>query len=127
MLPRDVRSDSSSDESLGAAWAHGERLVLEAFVESLVWWAGDGPVRVDARLLDGRLHVVAHRADTDLSQEDAERLFRPPAPGTGSGGKIGLFVAQGVAEAQGGSVSARVTDGALGFELDLPVPADPNA
>jgi hypothetical protein len=32
-----------------------------------------------------------------------------------------------VAEAQGGSVSARVTDGGLGFELDLPVPADPKA
>ena len=125
--PDHVRVEWTSDELVAFVDPERLRLVLEAFVESLVWWAGEGPVRVDARLLDGRLHVEAHRAETDLSQEDAECLFRPPAPGTGSGSKIGLFVAQGVAEAQGGSVSARVTDGRLGFELDLPVPADPNA
>ena len=125
--PDHVRVEWTSDELVVFVDPERLRLVLEAFVESLVWWAGAGPVRVEARLLDGGLHVEAHRAETDLSQEDAERLFRPPAPGTGSGSKIGLFVAQGVAEAQGGSVSARVTDGALGFELDLPVPADPNA
>ncbi len=103
------------------------RLVLEAFVESLVWWASEGPVRVDARVRDGRLRVEAARAQTDLSQEDADRLFRPRAPGTGSGSKIGLFVAQGVADAQGGSVSARVSDGVLRFELELPVPGQPEA
>lgn len=101
------------------------RLVLEAFVESLMWWASEGPVRVDARVEDGCLHVEAARAQTDLSQEDAERLFLPRAPGTGSGSKIGLFVAQGVAEAQDGTVSARVRDGVLRFELELPVPAEP--
>ena len=125
--PDHVRVEWTSDELVAFVDPERLRLVLEAFVESLVWWAGEGPVRVEARLLDGRLHVEAHRAETDLSQEDAERLFRPPAPGTGSGSKIGLFVARGVVEAQGGSVSARVTDGALGFELELPVPADPNA
>jgi RNA methyltransferase, TrmH family len=119
-------------------WAGGEeltvfldperlRLVLEAFVESLVWWASEGPVRVDGRLQQGRLRVQAYRAETGLTQEDAERLFRPRAPGTGSGSKIGLYVAQGVAEAQGGSVSAHVSGRALSFELDLPVPPEPDA
>jgi K+-sensing histidine kinase KdpD len=103
------------------------QLVLEAFVESLVWWASDGPVRVEGRVRDGRLSVEAVRAETELTQEQAERLFRPRAPGTGSGSKIGLFVALGVAEAQGGSVSARVADGALTFTLDLPVPSGPDA
>jgi len=101
------------------------RLVLEAFVESLVWWAREGPVRVEGDVRDGRLLVEARRAETELTQEQADRLFRPRAPGTGSGSKIGLFVAQGVAEAQDGNVSARVSDGTLSFRLDLPVPPGP--
>lgn len=101
------------------------RLVLEAFIESLVWWANEGPVLVDARLRDDRLFVEARRADTRLSQEEAERLFLPRAPGTGSGSKIGLFVAHGVANAQGGDVSARASDGELRFSLDLPIPSLP--
>jgi K+-sensing histidine kinase KdpD len=103
------------------------RLVLEAFVESLVWWASEGPVLVEGDVRDGRLSVEARRAETELTQDDAERLFRPRAPGTGSGSKIGLFVALGVAEAQGGDVSARVSNGELSFRLDLPVPAEPDA
>jgi K+-sensing histidine kinase KdpD len=103
------------------------QLVLEAFVESLVWWANAGPVLVDGRVRDGRLVVEARRAETRLSQEEAERLFQPRAPGSGSGSKIGLFVAQGVAAAQGGSASAAVVDGSLTFRLELPVAAEPDA
>jgi RNA methyltransferase, TrmH family len=103
------------------------RLVLEAFVESLVWWASEGPVLVEGHVRDGRLSVEARRAETELTQDDAERLFHPRAPGTGSGSKIGLFVALGVAEAQGGDVSARVSGGELSFRLDLPVLAGPDA
>jgi len=104
------------------------QLVLEAFVESLVWWANAGPVTIDGRVEKGRLFVEARRAETRLSQEEADRLFLPRAPGSGSGSKIGLFVAQGIAAAQGGTASAVVTDGALGFRLDLPVPPpDPAA
>ena len=51
----------------------------------------------------------------------------PRAPGTGSGSKIGLFVARGVAAAQGGTASAVVSDGALAFRLELPVAAEPVA
>lgn len=103
------------------------QLVLEAFVESLVWWANAGPVTIDGRLKGGRLVVEARRADTRLSQEEADRLFLPRAPGSGSGSKIGLFVAQGIAAAQGGTASAVVADGALAFRLDLPVPPEPAA
>lgn len=101
------------------------RLMLEAFVESLVWWANEGPVLVDGRLRDDRLSVEAHRADTRLSQDEAEGLFVLQAPGTGSGSKTGLFVAHGVARAHGGDVSARVSDGELRFTLDLPSPSLP--
>lgn len=104
------------------AFVDPERLtsVVEAFVESLVWWASEGPVRIGARVGDGRLVLDACRDRTDLTQEDAEQLFRPRAPGGGAGSKMGLFVALGIAEAQGGSVSARVGDSlCLVFEVPI--------
>jgi RNA methyltransferase, TrmH family len=99
-----------------------ERLesVVEAFVESLVWWTSEGPVRVSATLGGGRFVLDARRDRTELTQEGADRLFRPRAPGTGAGSKMGLFVALGIAEAHGGTVTARVGD-ALRFTFDVPV------
>jgi TrmH family RNA methyltransferase len=96
------------------------QLVLEAFVEAEVWWAGEGPIRVTARRTDGRLVLEAFRAGTELAPETAVALFEPRAPGTGAGSKIGLFVAHGVAEVQGGTVTAEVADGGLRFRLDVP-------
>ena len=98
------------------------RLVLEAFIEALAWWTNEGPVRIEGAVRNGRLVLEARRRGTMLSQEDAERLFLARAPGTGSGSKIGLFVANGVASAQGGTTSVRVGD-ELMFGLD--VPAEP--
>ncbi len=104
------------------AFVDPERLtsVVEAFVESLVWWASEGPVRISGRVERDRLVVEACRDRTDLSQEEAERLFQPRAPGTGAGSKMGLFVALGIAEAQGGTVAARV-DGSLCFTFEVPL------
>jgi RNA methyltransferase, TrmH family len=96
------------------------QLVMEAFVEAEVWWAREGPIRVTARRTDGRLQMEAFRAGTELSEEDAVELFQPRAPGTGAGSKIGLFVAHGVAEAQGGTMVVEVADGGLRFRLDVP-------
>ena len=96
------------------------QLVLEAFVEAEVWWAGEGPIRVTARRTDGRLVLEAFRAGTELTPETAVGLFEPRAPGSGAGSKIGLFVAHGVAEAQGGTVVVEVADGGLRFRLDVP-------
>jgi TrmH family RNA methyltransferase len=99
-----------------------ERLgsAIEAFVESLVWWTGEGPVRVAARLERGRLVLDACRRRTELTQEEADLLLRPRAPATGAGSKMGLFVALGIAEAQGGTVTARVGD-SLCFTFEVPV------
>jgi hypothetical protein len=98
-------------------------MILKTFVESLVWWTSEGPVLVEGELRDGRLSVVASRRGTELGQPEAERLFRPRAPGTGGGSKIGLFVAQGVASVQGGTAVVRVEDGTLSFILDVPAAA----
>lgn len=99
------------------------RLVLEAFVESLVWWTNEGPVRVRGERRAGRLLLEVSRRGTELSREEAERLFRPRAPGAGAGSKIGLFVALGVAAAQGGTATVRLNDG-LVFVLDVPAGAE---
>lgn len=96
------------------------RMILEAFIESLVWWTNDGPVHVDAELQGGRLLLETSRRGTELSQAEAERLFQPRPPGAGTGSKIGLFVALGVASAQGGTASVRVKDDTLAFVLDVP-------
>ena len=53
--------------------------------------------------------------------EDAEGLFEARRPGTGAGSKIGLYVARGVAETQGGRAWADVTDGRLSFHLETPL------
>ena len=79
------------------------RLVLEAFVESLVWWASEGPVRVEGRVRDGRLSVEARRAETELTQDasgasvpspragdrfrEQDRAVRGARRGRGSGGQ----------------------------------------
>jgi TrmH family RNA methyltransferase len=100
------------------------RMILDAFVESLVWWTNEGPVDVDARLEAGRLVIETTRRGTELTQAEAERLFHPRAPGMGAGSKIGLFVALGVASAQGGTASVRVGEESLTFVLEIPASAD---
>jgi TrmH family RNA methyltransferase len=95
------------------------RLVLEAFIESLVWWTNEGPVVVTAQVRDGRFTLETFRSATEITLSGAEDLFRPRAPGTGAGSKIGLFVAEGVARAQGGATIVEV-DGGLRFRLDIP-------
>ena len=115
-------------------WAGGEvlafvdperlRMILEGFIESLVWWTSEGPVRVSAETSDGRLVVRTERDGPQLGQPEADRLFLPRLPGTGAGSKLGLFVADGVAKAQGGSAFAEV-NGPLRLVLDIPLPGEP--
>jgi TrmH family RNA methyltransferase len=96
------------------------QVMLEAFVEAEAWWGSDGPIVARATASDGRLRIEVERGGADLSPADAEALFRPRAPGTGAGTKIGLFVARGVAEAEGGTVAVSTADGLLRFVLDVP-------
>ncbi|MGZ8636661.1 MAG: TrmH family RNA methyltransferase [Actinomycetota bacterium] len=96
------------------------RTILEAFIESLVWWTNEGDVVAEGSLDDGRLRIDVSRTGTELTQAEAERLFTPRPPGTGAGSKIGLFVALGIASAQGGTASVLVEGGRLAFVLDVP-------
>lgn len=99
------------------------RTAILSFVESLVWWAREGAITIEGGFDHGRLRVTAWRDGTEIDPADVEGLFTPRRPGTGAGSKIGLFVARGVAEAQGGKAWAEVVDGRLSFHLDLPASA----
>lgn len=102
------------------AMLDGGRLktTLLAFTEALVWWASDGPIRIESDLRDGRVIVSASReAQGDV---DVASLFEARRPGMGGGSKIGLYVARRVAEAQGGSVSGDLADGRLTLHIELP-------
>ena len=100
------------------------QMILEGFIESLVWWTDEGSVRISAGIDAGRLILRACRGGARLGREDPDRLFSPRAPGTGGGSKIGLFVARGLAEAQGGRAFAEA-DGSLCLVLDVPAGEPP--
>ncbi len=98
------------------------KTTLLAFIESQVWWAREGPIRIEGGVRDGRLDLVVSRAGAgDLDPAAAESLYIPRRPGTGAGSKIGLFVARGVLRAQGGEATATVEDGRLIFGMTLPL------
>jgi len=98
------------------------RTAILSFVEALVWWAREDGITIEAAHEGGRLTVTVWRDGADLAPGDVDALFAARRPGTGSGSKIGLFVARGVAEAQGGRAWGNVLDGRLSFHLELPVP-----
>jgi RNA methyltransferase, TrmH family len=94
------------------------RIIVLALIEGAQWYGEEGPVRIETRGGDpAKLRVF--RSGTTLRPDEAVELFRPRAPGTGGGSKVGLFVAKGLAEAHGGALEAD-TDGGIGFTLKLP-------
>jgi TrmH family RNA methyltransferase len=94
------------------------RTMLLALIESAQWWGETGPVHVETRV-DPNPTVVVRRAGSALEPAVTEGLFKPRMPGSGSGSKVGLYVAKGVAEAHGGTVTAVTTEG-IAFTLTLP-------
>jgi RNA methyltransferase, TrmH family len=94
------------------------RTILVALIECAQWWGETGPVRVETSDQAGPT-VVVRRAGSPLEPAAREGLFRPRMPGSGSGSKVGLYVARGLAEAHGGRVEADSTAG-VAFTLTLP-------
>jgi TrmH family RNA methyltransferase len=99
------------------------KTTILSFLESLVWWGAEGPIRVRAERREATVHVAASRGGVDLDETAAEALFAARRPGQGAGSKIGLYVARGVAEAQGGRAWAEVHGAELSFHVELPLPS----
>ena len=98
------------------------KTALLSFVEALVWWGREGPITIDGGRDGDVLRLRVWRDGTDLTPDDVEGLFVARRPGTGSGSKIGLFVARGVVQAQEGRAWGEVAGERLSFHLELPLP-----
>lgn len=96
------------------------RDAVAAMIQAAGWFGRRGPVRVHAALEGGAVRIDVARSGTELDPADAEHLFTIRRPGEGGGAKLGLRVARGVAEAQGGSLAVDVSEG---FSLRLVLPA----
>lgn len=91
---------------------------VSAMVEACVWWARTGDIETRWQPASSTLEVS--RAGTDIPPEGLDALFVPRRPGSGSGSKIGLFVARGIARAHGGDLSASEEEGRFVMRLFLP-------
>ena len=56
------------------------RARILSFIESQVWWGREGRSRSKAKRVDDRLHLTVWREGTELTTEDAERLFEARVP-----------------------------------------------
>jgi TrmH family RNA methyltransferase len=132
-LVRRVAQDAAANPDFPSVeWEGGElRLVtdperlrdaLAAMVHAAGWFGERGPVQVRAAAEAGVVRIEVRRSGTDLDRAGAEHLFSVRKPGEGAGAKLGLYVARGVSEAQGGSLVADVADG---FSLRLALPLTP--
>ena len=95
---------------------------LQAMVRAAEWWGREGPVRISLRSRTAGISVTVSRSAPNLGSDGPDELFVAGRGGAGAGARLGLFVARGVAEAHGGSLTARV-DTDIELTLTLPVSA----
>jgi TrmH family RNA methyltransferase len=96
------------------------RTMLLAIIATLRWWTEEGPVRLSVAAGDGSVEVTLARPGSSIEPGAVDALFLPRLPGSGGGGKIGLFVARQLAMAHGGDLEASSGED-LTFVLRLPV------
>ena len=108
----------------GTVFVDPARLKTTILRSSSRWCGGRARARSASRRArtGDRLHLWVARAGTELAPSEADALFVPRRPGEGAGSKIGLFVARGVAEAQGGTRLGEVADGGSRSTSSCPWP-----
>jgi TrmH family RNA methyltransferase len=103
----------------GYATVDPERLqvLLLTLCTEAMWWGQGGAIEVSIEPADGGTAIEVHRAGGDVSREELDESFAHPQ--RGGKGKISLWLARTLAEAQG----ARLTwgeDEGITFRLALP-------
>lgn len=113
-----ARVEVAGEEALVRADRARLRAALVAMVEAAQWWGEEGPVRVAVSGGDWP-RVRVSRPGPGLPEDAVRGMGRPREPGTGGGGKVGLFVARALAEAHGGSLEVS-GEGGISLVLALP-------
>ncbi|HZA26048.1 MAG TPA: TrmH family RNA methyltransferase [Actinomycetota bacterium] len=93
------------------------QVLLLTLCTEAMWWGQGAAIEVSVEPADGGAAVKVHRAVADLSREEVDASFVHPK--RGGKGKITLWLARTLAEAQG----ARLTweeDNGITFRLELP-------
>jgi len=137
-VPTDLLAAARDTAEDSRSWSQGEILVggeavraavdprrlrtmLAAMVETAQWFTEEGPIGIEVGDASGPMVSVWRRKPT-VAAAEVDGLFVPRAPGSGGGSKVGLFVARGLAEAHGGTLTAAV-DARLTLTLHLPAAA----
>lgn len=85
----------------------------------------EAPIRVDARIAEGQLHLSVANSGEPIPQQSLPRLFQPFKRGEGSaslqGLGLGLYIASQIAEAHGGSLVVQSDEAETRFTFRMPV------
>ncbi|HEY1456982.1 MAG TPA: HAMP domain-containing sensor histidine kinase [Solirubrobacteraceae bacterium] len=133
---RQVRLESQLDDALPdvrCAPEHVQRVLLNLVTNALRHTPSDGSVLVRARRRAGELEVSVEDTGMGLSSEAQQRMFERFWRGDASrtrasgGAGLGLAIAQGFVEAQGGRIWAENRpEGGARFSFTLPI-AEPRS
>lgn len=93
------------------------QVLLLTLCAEAMWWGQEGAVEVTLQTADSGAAVEVRRAAGTASREDVDESF--VAPHRGGKGKIGLWLARSLAEAQGARITWEADQG-IRFRLLLP-------
>jgi TrmH family RNA methyltransferase len=103
----------------GHATVDPERLqvLLLTLCTEAMWWGQGGAIEVRIEPFDGGAAIEVHSAAEDVSREEVDESFAHPQ--RAGKGKIALWLARNLSEAQGARLSW-VEDRGITFRLELP-------
>lgn len=100
------------------------QMLSNLVANALTHGAADRPIRVGAALRDGVLELSVANAGEPIPPEALERLFQPFARGPGHGSAdglgLGLYIADQIARAHGGTLRAESGAGGSRFTFTMP-------
>lgn len=100
-----------------------ERVLVNLLENALKFSSPGDPVTVDAEGIDGAVRVRVRDRGPGVPERDRERIFEPFERGDVRGNGLGLAIARGFAEANGGRVAVVDEGPGAVFSLELPVAA----